>query len=37
MTLLALWRTVLRRDEDGFYDRDELDAGSDPADPLSTP
>src|SRR5262249_13350321 len=25
------------RDEDGFLDRDELDAGSDPADPTSTP
>jgi hypothetical protein len=25
------------RDEDGFLDRDELDAGSDPADPQSTP
>ena len=25
------------RDEDGALDRDELDAGSDPADPESTP
>jgi hypothetical protein len=25
------------RDEDGYLDRDEIDAGSDPADPLSTP
>jgi hypothetical protein len=25
------------RDEDGFFDRDEIDGGSDPADPGSTP
>jgi DNA-binding beta-propeller fold protein YncE len=30
-------RVGLDRDEDGFFDRDELDAGSDPADPSSTP
>ena len=30
-------RAGIDRDEDGFLDRDELDAGSDPADPLSTP
>ena len=30
-------RVALDRDEDGFYDRDELDAGSDPADPASVP
>ncbi len=30
-------RIGLDRDEDGFFDRDELDAGSDPADPLSFP
>jgi YVTN family beta-propeller protein len=30
-------RVGIDRDEDGFRDRDELDAGSDPADPLSTP
>ena len=30
-------RMGLDRDEDGYYDRDELDAGSDPADPGSTP
>ena len=30
-------RIGIDRDEDGFYDADELDAGSDPADPLSTP
>jgi YVTN family beta-propeller protein len=30
-------RVGVDRDEDGFYDRDELDAGSDPADPDSTP
>ena len=30
-------RTGLDRDEDGHYDRDELDAGSDPADPASVP
>jgi len=26
-------RVGVDRDEDGFFDRDELDAGSDPADP----
>jgi DNA-binding beta-propeller fold protein YncE len=30
-------RAGIDRDEDGFLDRDELDAGSDPADPTSTP
>jgi YVTN family beta-propeller protein len=30
-------RIGLDRDEDGFFDRDELDAGSDPADPGSIP
>jgi YVTN family beta-propeller protein len=30
-------RMGIDRDEDGFLDRDELDAGSDPADPLSVP
>jgi hypothetical protein len=30
-------RMALDKDEDGFFDRDELDAGSDPEDPLSTP
>jgi len=30
-------RVGIDRDEDGFLDRDELDAGSDPADPGSTP
>ena len=30
-------RLGVDRDEDGFFDRDELDAGSDPADPISTP
>jgi hypothetical protein len=30
-------RMGIDRDCDGFRDRDELDAGSDPADPLSTP
>jgi DNA-binding beta-propeller fold protein YncE len=30
-------RIALDRDEDGFFDRDELDAGSDPADPFSVP
>jgi YVTN family beta-propeller protein len=30
-------RVGVDRDEDGFFDRDELDAGSDPADPASTP
>jgi hypothetical protein len=30
-------RMGVDRDEDGFFDRDELDAGSDPADPLSVP
>ena len=28
---------ALDRDEDSYYDRDELDAGSDPADPRSIP
>lgn len=30
-------RMGVDRDDDGFFDRDELDAGSDPADPLSVP
>ena len=30
-------RVGIDRDEDGFLDRDEIDAGSDPADPSSTP
>jgi DNA-binding beta-propeller fold protein YncE len=30
-------RIGLDRDDDGFYDRDEIDAASDPADPSSTP
>ncbi len=30
-------RIGIDRDLDGYYDRDELDAGSDPADPDSTP
>jgi DNA-binding beta-propeller fold protein YncE len=30
-------RLALDRDGDGFFNRDELDAGSDPADPASTP
>jgi hypothetical protein len=30
-------RVGIDRDEDGFRDHDELQAGSDPADPLSTP
>ena len=30
-------RMGIDRDEDGYYDRDELDAGSDPADPLAIP
>src|SRR5262249_38906020 len=30
-------RIGVDRDEDGFFDRDELDAGSDPADPASIP
>ena len=30
-------RVGVDRDEDGFYDGDEIDAGSDPADPSSTP
>jgi len=30
-------RIALDRDEDGYYDRDELDAGTDPADPRSHP
>ncbi len=30
-------RIGVDRDEDGFFDRDELDAGTDPANPLSTP
>lgn len=30
-------RIGIDRDEDGFFDRDEIDAGSDPANPKSTP
>ncbi len=30
-------RVALDRDRDGFFDRDELDAGSNPGDPASTP
>jgi len=30
-------RIGVDRDQDGFFDRDELDAGTDPADPGSTP
>jgi DNA-binding beta-propeller fold protein YncE/mono/diheme cytochrome c family protein len=30
-------RLALDRDEDGVFDRDEIDAGSDPADPADTP
>ncbi len=30
-------RIGVDRDEDGFFDRDEIDAGADPADPGSTP
>ncbi len=30
-------RIGVDRDDDGFYDRDELDAGTDPADPSSRP
>jgi hypothetical protein len=30
-------RIGIDRDEDGYLDGDELDAGSDPADPDSTP
>jgi YVTN family beta-propeller protein len=30
-------RMGIDRDEDGYFDRDELDAGSDPANPLSVP
>ena len=30
-------RMGVDRDEDGFFDGDERDAGSDPADPMSTP
>jgi hypothetical protein len=30
-------RIGIDRDEDGFFDRDEIDAGSDPADPLNIP
>ncbi len=30
-------RIGVDRDEDGFFDRDEIDAGSDPGDPSSTP
>ena len=30
-------RMGVDRDEDGYFDRDELDAGSDPADPLAIP
>ena len=34
---IAEVRIGVDRDADGSFDRDELDAGSDPADPLSTP
>ena len=34
---LAATRIGVDRDEDGFFDRDELDAGTDPADPSSIP
>src|SRR5206468_212332 len=30
-------RVGVDRDEDGYFDRDEILAGSDPADPLSVP
>jgi hypothetical protein len=30
-------RIGIDRDGDGYFDQDELDAGSDPANPLSTP
>ncbi len=30
-------RLGIDRDEDGWFDRDEIDVGSDPGDPLSTP
>ncbi len=30
-------RVGVDRDQDGFFDQDEIDAGSDPADPFSTP
>ena len=30
-------RMGIDRDEDGYFDRDEIDAGSDPADPLAIP
>src|SRR5262249_37774702 len=30
-------RIGIDRDSDGFYDQDEIDAGSDPADPASVP
>jgi YVTN family beta-propeller protein len=33
----AGYRSGIDRDEDGYYDRTEIDAGSDPADPASTP
>jgi YVTN family beta-propeller protein len=34
---IAELRAGVDRDADGWFDRDELDAGSDPADPTSTP
>ncbi len=34
---IAEVRIGVDRDRDAFFDRDELDAGSDPADPISTP
>ncbi len=40
LTLVPLGSEVrigVDRDEDGHFDRDEIDAGSDPADPASTP